>query len=484
MKKLLLLLALLLPIGTFGQPLLRNASTTNNPAKIVNLLPANTNPLFPISVLDPDGTGADRVIHYSPGFSLTQTNMALSGILSAWGGAFTNSLTINGVPASTNSGAAGTTNYFDTTLITNNFFITGKGNTLIITQALTLDYVKTNLLATDANGLVTTTKFGANITWDPATQTISSSAAGGSGTAGKIPYWLTSSTLANSQMSTNVNGITIAGTFSANDGSAVNPAYGFTTEIMGMYRNGIDTIGWALPSVAMAMSLQPLGFATKGSILSSPAGNVPSVSVGDGDIILNRFDRIFQGAQTWNGAGTTYKGIELTITDTASAAVSMLLDLKVGSSSLMSVSKAGLLAATSGAFTNALTLNGSPVLTNASGGVTTVVTPLAYSGTNITGFNCLTNNATYTLTLTNHCLFDASTFTGLPNTTTNVFFTLAFKQDSAGGWVPKLTNSIVAFADGVHPVIKTNANAISFLYLHSHLWTNGMLVGSANINVQ
>ncbi len=132
----------------------------------------------------------------------------------------------------------------------------------------------------------------------------------------------------------------------------------------------------------------------------------------------------------------------------------------------------------------ALTYNGVPITAGSGSGVSTTVTPLAYSGTNITGFNCLTNNATYTLVLTNHCLFNAATFTGLPNTTTNMFFTLGFQQNSAGGWVPKLTNSIVTYADGVQPVIKTNANAVSYLYFHTHLFTNGMLVASPNINVQ
>ena len=131
----------------------------------------------------------------------------------------------------------------------------------------------------------------------------------------------------------------------------------------------------------------------------------------------------------------------------------------------------------------ALTYNGVAVGGSGSG-VSTTVTPLAYSGTNITGFNCLTNNATYTLVLTNHCLFNAATFTGLPNTTTNLFFTLALKQDSAGTWVPKFTNSIIAWAEGVQPVVTTNANAISYLYFHSHLWTNGMLVGTPNLNVK
>ncbi len=118
------------------------------------------------------------------------------------------------------------------------------------------------------------------------------------------------------------------------------------------------------------------------------------------------------------------------------------------------------------------------------GGVSTAVTALGLSGTNVTGFSCLTNNMTYTLTLTNHLLFGTSTFTDVPNTTTNHFFTLGLKQDASGGWVPKFTNSVVAWADGVQAVIKTNANALSYVYFHTHLFTNGMLVASPNINVQ
>src|SRR6185503_14709058 len=100
-------------------------------------------------------------------------------------------------------------------------------------------------------------------------------------------------------------------------------------------------------------------------------------------------------------------------------------------------------------------------------GVSTAVTPLAYSGTNITGFDCSTNNMTYTLTLTNHCLFGSSTFSNLQQKTTNHFFTLGLQQDSAGGWVPKFTNTICAWTDGTaggQPVIKTNAGAVSYLY--------------------
>jgi hypothetical protein len=44
---------------------------------------------------------------------------------------------------------------------------------------------------------------------------------------------------------------------------------------------------------------------------------------------------------TWNNAGTTFTGIGLSVTDTASAAGSLLMDLQVGGSSKFSVTKAG-----------------------------------------------------------------------------------------------------------------------------------------------
>jgi len=96
-----------------------------------------------------------------------------------------NALLLDGIPI----GGTSETNVNNNFYTTNVFFVTGKGNTLIITQALTLNYVKTNLLSTDANGLVTTTKFGANISWDPATQTISAS--GGGDTTGTNVVTLT-----------------------------------------------------------------------------------------------------------------------------------------------------------------------------------------------------------------------------------------------------------------------------------------------------
>jgi hypothetical protein len=54
---------------------------------------------------------------------------------------------------------------------------------------------------------------------------------------------------------------------------------------------------------------------------------------------------IFALVDTWNAAGTTFVGIGLNVTDTASAAGSLLIDLQVGGVSQFSVTKAGVLTA-------------------------------------------------------------------------------------------------------------------------------------------
>ena len=52
---------------------------------------------------------------------------------------------------------------------------------------------------------------------------------------------------------------------------------------------------------------------------------------------------IYALVDTWNSAGTVFTGIGLNVTDTASAAGSLLLDLQVGGSSKVRITKAGLL---------------------------------------------------------------------------------------------------------------------------------------------
>jgi|694.fasta_scaffold149140_2 hypothetical protein len=54
---------------------------------------------------------------------------------------------------------------------------------------------------------------------------------------------------------------------------------------------------------------------------------------------------IYALVDTWNSAGTVFTGIGLNVTDTASAAGSLLLDLQVGGVSRFSVTKAGVISA-------------------------------------------------------------------------------------------------------------------------------------------
>jgi hypothetical protein len=52
---------------------------------------------------------------------------------------------------------------------------------------------------------------------------------------------------------------------------------------------------------------------------------------------------IYQLTDTWNSAGTTFTGIGLSVTDTASAAASLLIDLQVGGTSRFNITKGGVI---------------------------------------------------------------------------------------------------------------------------------------------
>lgn len=62
---------------------------------------------------------------------------------------------------------------------------------------------------------------------------------------------------------------------------------------------------------------------------------------------------VFNMTDTWNAGGTTFTAIKMNVTDTASAAASLLLDMQVGGASKLSVSKGGSLVLTGGTITAA-----------------------------------------------------------------------------------------------------------------------------------
>lgn len=61
--------------------------------------------------------------------------------------------------------------------------------------------------------------------------------------------------------------------------------------------------------------------------------------------------KVLDLSATWNAAGVTFTGLKFNVTDTASAAASLLLDLQVGGSSRASINKNGTITGRSGAAT-------------------------------------------------------------------------------------------------------------------------------------
>jgi len=69
---------------------------------------------------------------------------------------------------------------------------------------------------------------------------------------------------------------------------------------------------------------------------------------------------IYDLADTWNASGTTFTGIKLNVTDTASAAGSLLMDLQVGGVSKFRVDKSGFIRVDGGSVGDAAIKIGNP----------------------------------------------------------------------------------------------------------------------------
>jgi len=105
-----------------------------------------------------------------------------------------------------------------------------------------------------------------------------------------------------------------------------------------------------------------MGFISAPVDLSSPAaigsttpntGAFTTLSANNGTLTANSPAATF--TQTWNNAAVTFTGFRASITDTASAAASLLMDLQVGGSSKLSVDKDGKITiplGAAGTFTN------------------------------------------------------------------------------------------------------------------------------------
>lgn len=113
--------------------------------------------------------------------------------------------------------------------------------------------------------------------------------------------------------------------------------------------NDVDTLMQAADKAAIRSAIglaavgnsEAIGWADA-AITRNAAGRVgiPAITLTQGTITAAA--AIIDAAGTWNNSGVTFTGIKANITDTASTADSMLLDLRIGGVSKFTVSKASL----------------------------------------------------------------------------------------------------------------------------------------------
>lgn len=139
------------------------------------------------------------------------------------------------------------------------------------------------------------------------------------------------------------------------------------------------------------------------AIVGIRSGNVDQLFVFSNDDALN-ID-MSNLAATWNSAGTTFNAIKMNVTDTASAAASLLLDLQVGGTSQFRVSKGGAISVES---TIELGHASDTTLARGSAGVLTVEGNTVYTSSNLPG-TAITWTATQTFN-TNIVLGGAQSF--------------------------------------------------------------------------
>jgi hypothetical protein len=94
---------------------------------------------------------------------------------------------------------------------------------------------------------------------------------------------------------------------------------------------GVVTIGAAGSDTDVSIALTPKG---AGTVTANAPATITAGSTTTSVPVIN-------ATQTWNAGGVTFTGIKQNITDTASAAASLLMDLQVGGASKFSVNKAG-----------------------------------------------------------------------------------------------------------------------------------------------
>lgn len=209
------------------------------------------------------------------------------------------------------------------------------------------------------------------------------------GTSGGIPYFSGASTWASSAALA-ANALVIGG------GAGVAPST-TTTGTGVLTALGVNTGS----SGAFVVNGGALGTPSSGTLTyctGLPAASVVAGSLGSGAFTITEpvgaSGLTITGAtqtssfpalaatQTWNNSGTTFTGLQLTVTNTASAAASKLINLLVGSTSEFSVNRSGVVTA----YSYNLDTNASSVPTYGMGFNSSAITTLYHNGVNVAAF--------------------------------------------------------------------------------------------------
>jgi len=121
------------------------------------------------------------------------------------------------------------------------------------------------------------------------------------------------------------------------DGSAASPALNFSSKTnTGVFKYSTHGVGLTANGAEVAH------FDTGDNQVTGPltlTGTSAALTVTGGSVTAST--PVVNSTQTWNSGAVTFSGWKLNVTDTASAAASLLADLQVGGSSKFSVSKGG-----------------------------------------------------------------------------------------------------------------------------------------------
>lgn len=113
--------------------------------------------------------------------------------------------------------------------------------------------------------------------------------------------------------------------------------------------------------------------------------NVLPITLAGGTVTVST--PVFQATQTWNAGGVTFTGIDLNVTDSASAAASLLVNLRVGGTSQWRVTKGGATTQLGlGTFSAGIAITGAGTFTTSLSSTTALATPGALVATQFTAF--------------------------------------------------------------------------------------------------